>query len=284
MALIPFSKPHATAAQRVAHLRAKGLIIPRPNVAARKIELVGYELLRIYFLSRRDLNSLGRPFRPGTTYQHILQLYECDMAIRNAVTAAVGQFEILFRNAISEALSAANGGHPYYDAHLFSGTTSHLDALNSFITVYSKTKDQRAKHYRERYSAPALPPIWTLKEFLTFGAASRIFRCLNSQIRTAVSRKFGVPSDIVFMNWIACFVDLRNMCAHHDRLFNRVFQKQPSSLRSAGRPTASPKTLKAVIECLDYVLISAGVSSRTTDIVENFILKSNAVTRAEAGY
>ena len=106
MALTPYNKPHATAVQRVDHLRARGLLIARPTVAARKIDMIGYERLRIYFLSRRQINNLPhRPFIPGTTYKDILRLYECDMLIREACFAAVGQFELLFRSAISETLS-----------------------------------------------------------------------------------------------------------------------------------------------------------------------------------
>ena len=77
--MIAYRKLHATAAQRIAHLRARGLVIPRPNVAARKIEAIGYERLRIYFLSRRDTTLLNRLFRLGTTYKDIIRLYKCDM-------------------------------------------------------------------------------------------------------------------------------------------------------------------------------------------------------------
>jgi hypothetical protein len=90
--LTPYTKLHATPAQRVAHLRSKGLVIQRPNVAARKIELIGYERLRIYFLSRRQMGLPGKPFLAGITYQNILRIYECDMALRDACFAAVGQF------------------------------------------------------------------------------------------------------------------------------------------------------------------------------------------------
>lgn len=109
MTLPPYTKPHATAAQRVAHLRSRGLIVKRPNVAARKIDLIGYERLRIYFLSRRQSGVPNRPFRPATTYQNILRLYDCDMRLREACFAAVGQFELLLRNAMSEALSDRYG-------------------------------------------------------------------------------------------------------------------------------------------------------------------------------
>ena len=284
MALPPYHKPHATAAQRIAHLRARGLIISRPNVAARKIETIGYERLRIYFLSRRQLSFPGRPFVPGTTYQHIIQLYQCDALLRDAIFPVVGQFELLLRNSISETLSQIHGGHPYYEVGAFRDPTSNLRALQSFANVYEKSKDRRAKHYRETYGNPVFPPIWTMKEFLTFGATARIFQCLDSSVRTAVAAQFGVGSDDVFTSWIEALVDLRNMCAHHDRLFNRSFQKQPQRLRRAGVPTAPPNKLKAILECLDHLLIQRGVPSHVTQAVAHIIAKHPQSHPAEAGY
>lgn len=284
MALIPFTKPHATAAQRVAHLRARGLIITRPSVAARKIELIGYERLRIYFLSRRDPSLPNRPFLPGTTYHDILRLYQCDMEIRSACFAAVGAFELLFRNAFSEALSHANGSHPYYDHSLFKDAAANLEALRYFVGVFEKSKDQRARHYKQRYGSPVLPPIWTLKEFLTFGASSRLYQCLEGSIRTAIARQFGIASDAIFKDWVECLVDLRNICAHHDRLFNRRFQKQPPNYRRAGVPTASVHTLKAILECLDHLLDSAGASAHITNRIERIIRRFPEMQLSEAGY
>jgi len=78
--LRPYTKLPTTPVDRVQHLQAKGLIVSRPNVAARKIDAIGYERLRIYFLSRRD--QPGRMFRPGTSYTDIIQLYECDVRLR----------------------------------------------------------------------------------------------------------------------------------------------------------------------------------------------------------
>lgn len=284
MALIPYTKPHATAAQRVAHLRGKGLIIPRPNVAARKIEAIGYERLRIYFHSRRQANIAGRPFIVGTTYHDILDLYECDMLLRNACFAAVGQFELLLRNAISEQLSTNHGSHPYYDLSAFRDSESHLKALMSLASVYDKSKDQRAKHYRLTYGPPLLPPIWTLKEFITFGAASHIYPRLAGPLKTAIASQFGVPKDTIFHQWIECLVDLRNQCAHHDRIFNRSFQKQPSVLTSAGVPSAPRKKLKALLECLDYMLERRGTPVHVTKRVGKIIARYPQIQPAEVGY
>jgi abortive infection bacteriophage resistance protein len=284
MALIPYTKAHATPAQRIAHLQSKGLLIPRPNVAAQKIEAIGYERLRIYFHSRRQASLPGRPFIPGTTYQDIIRLYECDSELRDLCFSAVGQFEVIFRNALSEVVSRTYGSHPYYDPRIFKDSSSSIKSLATFCQVYQKTKDRRAKHYRETYSVPALPPIWTMKEFLTFGATSNIYQCLEGSLRTAIAAEFGVPKDAVFTNWVECLVDLRNMCAHHDRVFNRAFQKQPSKLIIASLPTAAPSKLKAILECLDYMLLNRSVKTSITSDVLKTLNRYHQVYLAEAGY
>jgi abortive infection bacteriophage resistance protein len=284
MALIPYTKPHATATQRIAHLRSRGLIVARPNVAARKIDMIGYERLRIYFISRRQTHLPNRPFVPGTTYRHILRLYECDMLLRDACFSAVGRFEILFRNAISEVLSDAFGSHPYFNVTAYKDASARLEAIQSFASVYAKTKDERAKHYRSTYSDPALPPIWTMKEFLTFGAAVRIFQHLEGPLRTKVASQFGVPSDQTFSQWLSCLVDLRNFCAHHDRLFNRSFQKQPARLQRHNVPIARANKLKAILQCLDHLLDQRGSSAHITAKVAAIISRFPEMRPAEAGY
>jgi abortive infection bacteriophage resistance protein len=284
MPLIPYNKLHATPTERIAHLRSRGLLIKSPNVAAEKIEAIGYERLRIYFLSRRQTNSPGKPFIPGTTYQDIINLYECDAKLRDACFSAVGKFELLFRNAISEALSIQYGSHPYVDTRAFNNEKARCKAIWKFYEIYTKSTDRRAVHYRDTYSDPILPPIWTMKEFLTFGSASHTYKLLEGPIRTKIAALFGVQSDDVFKDWVVCLVNLRNICAHHDRLFNRSFQRQPSTLRRAGIPTAPRHKLKAILECLDYMLTKRGVNAAVTTKVGRIIARCPQVSPNEAGY
>jgi len=284
MAQVTYTKPHATARERVEHLRAKGLYIPQPNVAAKKIDAIGYERLRIYFLSRRQVNVPGKPFLPGVTYNHIHRLYQCDSAIRDACFSAVGQFELLLRNSMSEALSSTFGSHPYHEITAFRDARANLSALQTFAKAYDTSKDGRAKHYQTAYSAPILPPIWTMKEFLTFGTTSRILNELSRALQKNIAAEFGVGKEQVFTSWVAALVDLRNICAHHDRLFNRSFQKQPSKWKSAGVPSAQQKKLKAILECLDYLLDQRGTPMDVTKKVGAIIMKYKEMQPSDAGY
>lgn len=259
-----------------------GLAVSRPSIAAKKIEQVGYERLRIYFLSRRD--RPGKRFRSGTTYRDILQIHDCDAELRDLCFAAVGRFELAFRNSMSEALSSGHGSHPYYDVSIFKDAKAQCEALRQVIDTALKSRDERAKHYRRTYDTPALPPVWMFKEFLTFGAAARYYKLLSNPLQQKVAASFGVAALPVFQGWVECFVDLRNIAAHHDRLFNRRFQKQPARLRAHNLPRAPNNTLKALLECLDHCLAAVGQRSDTTAKVEKIILRHKAVAPAEAGF
>ncbi len=284
MTRIPYNKPHASATDRVAHLIGRGLIVADPAAAEQEIDLIGYERLRIYFISRRQIRLPSRPFIAGTTYEEIIALYQCDAQLRDLVFGTVGRFEILLRNALSEVLSDRYSGHPYFTADAFKDTISNMVALKMFSEICGKSKDERAKHYFRTYSEPALPPIWTVKEFLTFGEASRLFPLLSSSVRTDIAAAFGVASHETFANWVECLVDIRNICAHHGRLFNRSFQKQPSTYRRGGVPTAQRNKLKAVLECLDYMMSQRGAGEGITAQVASTINLFPAMRPADAGY
>lgn len=284
MALTPYRKPHAAPADWVRHLSERGLIVANPQVAADEIDLIGYERLRIYFIARRQAHLPGKPFRPHTSYGDILQLYECDRQLRSTCFDACGIFEVAFRNSMSEALTSIHGSHPHKQADAFHNTSSRREAVSQLATVYAKSKDARARHYMQTYGDPVLPPFWTIKEFLTFGASVRFYKLLANPMKATIAAAFGLPSHDVFTNWLECLVDLRNVCAHHDRLFNRTLQKQPARLRRHNLPVAPSNKLKSLLECLDFMLAQRGLPAGTVNKVSQILRDHSAVHGAEVGY
>lgn len=64
-------------------------------------------------------------------------------------------------------------------------------------------------------------------EIVSFGTLSRFFSCLKAgKEKRAIANHFGL-AESVFENWLHCMVYLRNVCAHHSRLWNRTLSIQP---------------------------------------------------------
>ena len=219
------------------------------------------------------------------TFDNIINIYDFDEELRIQCFRWVGQFELLFRNAISEHLSSSLGSHPYFDTTIYKGGAQRQEALKSITDSFHKNmKDPRAKHYFDTYNPPMVPPIWTMKEIMTFGAVNLFFDKLSNSEKAAIALKFGVASHEVFCSWVSALIDLRNVCAHHDRLFNRHFQKQPKTYAHAGIPTAPRNSLKAILECLEYLLNSRGVSNQIVQTVLRLISGAPVINPNEVGY
>ncbi|MBF0094276.1 MAG: Abi family protein [Alphaproteobacteria bacterium] len=281
---IPYVKPYAPPAALVQHLIARGLTVSNFAAAEQKIAEIGYDRLRIYFSSRRHHQAPGRPFRSGCTFDEIMGLYALDEELRTLCFCYCSKFELALRNLIAEELSSKHGPHPYFNASIYESEKLHLSAVKCLSEVFHKSKDQRAKHYFSKYNPPHLPPIWTLKEFMTFGATNLFFTTLSKPIRLSIANSFGVTNRIVFEKWIEAFIDFRNICAHHDRLWNRAFQKGINVYHRQNIPSGQPAKLKAFLEALEYLLKCRGQSVAIVSEVATLLCSYPVAQPSELGF
>ena len=283
-----YSKSHQDPSQVVSLLQSKGLSIPDLGNAEALISAVGFERLRIYILARRDVAQQNKPFQNGVTFDDIEKLYNLDKELRLTAFDSCEVFETTFRNAMSENLTRKYGSHPYQSS-VFIDSKRASDSLRTIADTYLKNvkKDARAKHYIETYSDPMLPPMWRLKEFFTLGNAAFVYRSLRASDRVAVARRMGlqVSTPDVFDNWLAAINDLRNACAHHDRIFNRVFQKTLSRYKKQSIPSiGSESRLGGLLEILDFMNGHVGMPTNSVSRARNLIGSNSAARLGEAGW
>lgn len=156
--------------------------------------------------------------------------------------------------------------------------------LGRLSDIFYKKSDPRARHYFDQYNPPMVPPIWVMKEFLTFGNLGHILDQLSPSVQNDLADAFEMPNYQVLESWLKALIDLRNDCAHHDRVFNRSFQKQPQRYRKLGVPEAPQNKLKALLECLEYLLSSQGYQDPIVAGVGKMIKECPAVRPGEVGY
>lgn len=61
---------------------------------------------------------------------------------------------------------------------------------------------------------------------MSFGAISNLFHGLKYFDQKEVSRIYGLPAP-VFASWMHFLTYIRNLCAHHSRIWNRELAIRP---------------------------------------------------------
>lgn len=213
-----YSKPPLTIEQQISLLRERGLNIDI-NIEQVKYYLtnVSYYHLSIYF----KFFQLGNTFVEGTTFGDVLRIYTFDNKLRFLLLELLERIEKSFKSRVAYNLSlASNNSHCHTLQGLYRNKKQYSEVISLFTNEFSKSKEISIDHYRTKYSAPVLPPIWTTVEIISFGQVVKFVKSLTRQNQNLVARTLDEDA-MYIMNWLHCLSVLRNTCAHHSRLWNR---------------------------------------------------------------
>ncbi|POR68057.1 hypothetical protein BKM25_28000, partial [Pseudomonas avellanae] len=213
-----FLKPAKSPNALLRHLRLKGLGTRGQKIkATQALEFIGHHRLLMYM---RPLQDIHKRFYAHVQFDDILQLYDFDRRLRLVCLDGIDRIEVAFRSAIINtlALDKACGPHFYLDAIHFEDGQAHRDLLKQVLGL-RENGNASVKHYYRSYNTPALPPVWTVLEAMTIGQLSRLFRDLHIDHRKTVAAKFGYDESVL-VSWLKSTTLLRNVCAHHGRLWN----------------------------------------------------------------
>jgi len=64
-------------------------------------------------------------------------------------------------------------------------------------------------------------------EIIDFGSVTHLFNFLPVATKNTIARNYGVTQDTVFASWLRSFNYMRNLVAHHSRVWNRVMVTRP---------------------------------------------------------
>jgi abortive infection bacteriophage resistance protein len=215
---IPYTKPALPPAALLAHVASRGLTVTDPIEALHALETIGYYRLLTYMrpLQREDAATGVRRFTAGTTFGDLLTLYDFDRELRLLCLDAVERIEVALRAAVINHVAVPEGSHFHLDPTQF----DHIGAFVEFYQTASREDRHPAvKHYLKHYCTPELPPIWANMEAVTFGALSRLYSGLALRHRKAVAFSFGYD-ETVLSSWFRSMTYVRNISAHHGRLWN----------------------------------------------------------------
>ncbi|MHC1728647.1 MAG: Abi family protein [Syntrophobacteraceae bacterium] len=228
-----FCKPALDVDAQIKLLNERGLLVTDHAKARHYLRFVGYYRLSGYFRAFyvKSSNSNGHTFKPGTTFRDVLNVYIFDRELRLLVMDAIERIEVAFRACLSNTLCIRHGAHWFLEKVHFTDEIMHSKLIEDFKREINRSKEVFIKHYQEAYCHPELPPGWMVVEVIPLGTLSFLFKNLASgQIRKEICRPFQIDHKVI-ESWLHTLSYLRNICAHHSRLWNRRFSIKPAVLR-----------------------------------------------------
>jgi abortive infection bacteriophage resistance protein len=256
-----FTKPALDVTQQITLLRQRGLSVPNEQTANRYLKSVGYYRLSGYML---PFQTGGRGtdrhvFLSGTSFEDLINLYEFDRELRLIFLDALERIEVGIRAAVTSAMAVTHGAHWYmYPHHLVPGFnhSEFLERTESELGKDGKRRDIFIDHYFNAYDEPDMPPSWMAFEALPFGTVSHLISKLTVPNRNKIASHLNLPEPIL-KSWCHSLSYLRNLCAHHCRIWNRTFTITPyvsnqykADLTPNNRAYAQAVTLQVMIKRL----------------------------------
>ncbi len=212
-----YTKSHLSFEDQVKLLQSRNLTISNPNYAKNKLQHISYYRLSAYFI---PFYSLHDKFIDGTTFEDVIKVYEFDREFRLLLFNAIERVEVFLRSQIAYHFSKDFGAFGYLDFNNFSCSQKDFDWLqNEIKKEVSRSKETFVSHYRKKYNSDNLP-IWMMVELISFGTLSKFFSSLKKEQELKVMDGLTIKP-LVFRNWLHVLSYVRNICAHHSRVWNK---------------------------------------------------------------
>lgn len=236
-----YNRPWKSFAEQLTLLKERGLIVTDDAAALDYLERVGYYRLSAYWYPFRHFEIVQNPqthaletrrsdqLVPNTHFTDAVELYLFDKKLRLLAMDALERVEVALRVDIAHRLGERdtfaylhkNQFHPKWaDKRFKPWQDKYLALLNR-----ARDKENFVKHYLSTHG-PDLP-IWVAVEVWDFGAMSQLFAMMRVNDQAKIAQKYGVTDFKVFASWLRALNHLRNIAAHHSRLWNRNITDQP---------------------------------------------------------
>lgn len=270
-----FAKPARTFAEQVQLLQSRGLLVADEDSAERFLSHTNYYRLAGYLLPF-EAEHPTHTLREGTTFEDVANLYAFDRKLCLLVLDAIERIEVSVRTQWAYHLAHDGEAHAYLRTDIVASAKQHIRQLAVLERELDRSNETFIKHFKDAYSEPDLPPVWAVCEIMSLGQLSQWYTLLRPiSLRKRIARTYALDQQVL-QSVLQHLTYVRNICAHHGRLWNRdmvvtcVEPKKPGKLREAlGEPESRKlyKTLCVMTHLLDCILPDNDWRTRLIDLI-----------------
>ena len=220
-------KSPITISEQLRKLKARGLVIDDEVKAYRSLETINYFRLVHYFAVFLEENGVS--YKSGTRFEDGLRLYRFDRKLRTEILVALEEIEIAVRAAVSNYHSVKYGAIGYLNPDSFDRHHNHRVFAHKVERMIEKNADLNfVRHHNKKYGGKL--PLWVMMEMFSFGMLVFFFQDLNLHDKKDIAKYYFNLDHRHIENWLEKLADLRNHCAHYNRVYGNPI---PTGLKPA---------------------------------------------------
>ncbi|MFA6653796.1 MAG: Abi family protein [Candidatus Delongbacteria bacterium] len=216
-------------------LLSRGLIAEKPELV-KKLNSVNYYRLSGYFFPFQDKST--DKFYNGTEFSKIWNRYIFDRQLRLLVLDAIERLEVSIKTNSAYHFSHRFGAFGHLDKNNLPKMSDfhHTEWLKKIGEETNRSKDIFVSHFFSKYGDNhKCLPLWMLVEVIPFGSLLNFYKGMEPSLKRQVAQNYKIPYQVL-NSWLTSINSIRNICAHHSRLWNRVIPYKPQLLSAHKHP------------------------------------------------
>ena len=206
--------------------------------ATELLKNISYYRLKGYWWDMQTDYTL-HTLKPNTYFEDIVERYNFDRHLRLILFDAIERIEIALRTKMIYHLSISYGSLWYLNPTLFEATTITLND-GTVKTIHQNTLDELQKEFNRsqeifikdhRFRHPNKDAdAWKTLEVASMGTLSKLYKNLKHQLpeKAVIAKEMGLNLHSELSSWLEAIAYIRNIIAHHSRLWSRNMVKKPT--------------------------------------------------------
>ena len=270
-------------------LKQRGLVISDEQKAINYLSNIGYFRLSAYFYPLLKEPKTEHLYKDDATFDKALDMYRFDRKLRILLFNEIEKIEVAIRSAMNNLISHAFGDVFWItNADYFRNPAIFTKTLTLIQTELDRTKEEFISHFQDNYTNP-YPPAWMLAEIMPLGVLYNVFNNLkNMNIKKNVANYFGISLP-AFNSWMLILSNLRNLCGHHARLWNKEISLVATDPQLHSFPwidctKTDAKRIYYRICIIKYLLFTVSPNNRFTQKLKSLLVEYPTVDIRAMGF
>ena len=277
-----YNKSWIDHSKQIERLKQRGLLISDDASAIAVLKNISYYRLAGYWWSMQ-VDKTNHLFKPNSTFENVIAIYNFDRELRIVLFDAIEKIEIAFRTRLIYHLSAEISPWWFEDPSIFKDSGEYKDTLSSIDRELKTTREVFIReHYKKYNTDNRRPPAWKTIEVASFGNISKLYGNLKPTIKSKdiIARELGTVNHTFLPSWLQSITQVRNICAHHGRLWNKNLPGRPKLLSKPPLPWLNNvpqqgefSKLYIHLCCMKYLINATNQENDLTRRISDLLIK-----------